>query len=331
MNLPHRAAPTPVRRVAPIAILLLVATSAGGACPVDPPGWSASCRGLFGAAPADPAGDVLCAAKDSRLMEAHRNNNTGIEEASVFKIGNGRDRVIVGFALDPVAMPASSVRRVRLRLAIWANGRGTQFTSTGLDVGTYPVRAHWEEGNGRWDRFLDRPPTDPISGHFGRGATWSCAVDQAIENGSNGRDASECDPARFWNGGGIDDDPATPQDETVQPTATCRHPARKRDVPLTIEPCYAANVWSFTCDIGSGEAAYDVRTVVDFAEWDVTGDVKDALAAQQTEVSWILRKNPSRSTRGRLRYFSKEGAQYWIDKGVAGAAALAPHLFVERE
>jgi hypothetical protein len=271
---------------------------------------------------------TLCASKDSRLMEAHRHNNTGLEEASIFKIGNGRDRVIVGFALDPAHL-SRGIAQVRLRLAVWSNAPHTQLTRGGLDVGAYRVREHWEEGNGRWDRFYDSLPTDPRTEHVGRGVTWNCAVDRAIENGTSGSRFAECVGGKPWVGGGIDDDPATPENEKVTPTATCHHPARRLGVPLTQDACYDANAWQFTCTFGDGERARDIRSLVDFAEWDVTRDVEDALAEGRTEVSWVLRKNDSRSSRGRLRYYSKDGALYWLGKGVAGASVLAPRLLID--
>jgi hypothetical protein len=318
-----------------LAASLAIATPAAAtaaSCPRDAPAWSDRCDLVSGSA-IPPEGDVvLCATKDARLMEAHPSKNSGIEEASIIKIGNGRDRVIVGFDLADAAITATSLRSARLRMAIWANGEGTNFTADGLDVGTYPVRLPWEEGNGRWDRFFDRPPTH--RGAVGRGATWTCAVDQAIENGTSGRRGAECEGGVPWRGGGIDDDRSTAADETVTPSAWCKHPARVRGVPATREACYDAAAWAFACRLGAGEAVLDVLNTVDFAEWDVTADVRDALTRGAAEVSWILRKVPGERTgrdhsRGRVRYFTREGAGYWIDKGVPGAGQLAPRLVLD--
>lgn len=329
--MPH---PLPHRILLALAFgTLAPATAAMAACPSEVAGWSDRCHLVAGAA-SPPSGDVvLCAAKDARIMEAHASKNSGIEEASVIKIGNGRDRVIVGFDLSSEPLPAGSVRSARLRMAIWANGEGTNFTQEGLDVGAFPVLSSWEEGNGRWDRFFDRPPTHR-AGTWGRGVTWTCAVDQAIENGTSGRRGAECDGGVTWRGGGIDDDRRTPADETVAPSATCKHPARANGVPATSEACYDFAPWAFSCRLREGEAGMDVPNTVDFAEWDVTADVQAALARGATEVSWILAKVQGEPTkrdrsRGRVRYFSKEGAAYWIEKGVPGAGLLAPRLVLD--
>jgi hypothetical protein len=172
-------------------------------------------------------------------MEAHRHNNTGIEEVSWFKTGNGHDRVLIGFEL-PTTM-VDTVRKAKLRMLVWAESKPeNNFTAKGLNVGVWPVTTHWIEGNGRWDRILDNFSTNasllgsPECGedtggpncpfmeetyHCGVGATWTCGQDSEIGNNTSGTLSggvySGCQSSgNNWDGTGVT---GTPTDCSFHP------------------------------------------------------------------------------------------------------------------
>lgn len=158
---------------------------------------------------------VVCpVVRDARFMEAHINNNTGIESETHFKRGNGRDRVMVAFDLKQcrdgsgaLVDVADRIVTAKLRLAAWASPGRSTFTEKGVWVGAYELDpAQWpDEGNGRWDKFFDQPATPADDGapsnvgleRFGPGVTWNCRDDADIANG-----IYEC-AAGGWKGGDL--------------------------------------------------------------------------------------------------------------------------------
>ena len=213
----------------------------------------------------------ILATRDSRLMESHPDDNTGIYERLNFKTGNGTDRTIVGFDLPSLA--ASDVSQALLVLTV---EHLSNLGGGGVPVSAYRIRETWTEGNARFERWK-KQKTVPGSG---TGVTWNCPNDLDIAN-------DERDCANPWTGG-------VPSVET--PNGSIPDGASPTDTVQHLPD-------------------------LEFAVWDVTPDVHDALDSSLPEVGWVVAKDVER--RGGARYFSREGA------ALLTAPLIAPALILK--
>ena len=233
--------------------------------------------------------------RDLMLAEAHKMNNWGEWGLLWIKLGNGRNRFLVGADLSPLAGRAADIVSVKLRLravSITGSTAGDDYDAHLQDA---DAGFDWTEGSGRFDQmsYCDqtRYHAPPLIG-TGAGATWTCAADPNIADGKN----TGC-PAG-WTGGF----------PGFLPTASATTTLFNSQAPS----CSA----SLSCYSGSG--SLECWAPLD---WDVTADVLASLQRGVSRPSWLIKRTIEAGS-GAFHAFSREARCVGLPDG------LGPRLIV---
>ena len=233
--------------------------------------------------------------RDLMLAEAHKMNNWGEWGLLWIKLGNGRNRFLVGADLSPLAGRAADIVSVKLRLravSITGSTAGDDYDAHLQDA---DAGFDWMEGSGRFDQmsYCDQTTyhAPPLIG-TGAGATWNCAADPNIADGKN----TGC-PAG-WTGGF----------PGFLPTASATTTLFNSQAPS----CSA----SLSCYSGSG--SLECWAPLD---WDVTADVLASLQRGVSRPSWLIKRTIEAGS-GAFHAFSREARCVGLPDG------LGPRLIV---
>jgi hypothetical protein len=235
--------------------------------------------------------------KDARIMQAHKPNNAGAEPALWIKSGNGADRIVTEFDISALNnVPLDSILSARVQFVTdYTRQRRRHFTRDGFDIEIRRIDTDFEEGNGVWDRYVVKLEFPKPRGlqvmplhATGLATTFACPTDLLADNSK-----PEC-PLE-WNGA-LD----MASDAVSQ--------------PITV---------------------YNNMPVVDglqYVSFDVSDDFIDQLSNGNEKARYLVKKryegsvgNDNAISRGRMYFFSKEGAVYY------GDTRKTPKLIVETE
>ena len=229
------------------------------------------------------------------LAEAHKMNNWGEWGLLWIKLGNGRNRILIGADLSPLAGRAADIVSVKLRLRAVSIRGSVSGDAYAAHLQDPAAGFDWTEGSGRFDQmyYCDMPQyhVAPLIG-TGAGATWVCASDPNIADGKN----TGC-PA-LWTGG-------FPGFLSAASATTTLFNSQAPSCTSSLS-CYSAS------------GSLDCWAPLD---WDVTADVVASLSGGVSRPSWLI-KRAIEAGEGSFYAFSREA------RCVGLPAGLGPRLVV---
>ena len=256
---------------------------------------------------------IPCERDTGQLAQAHPYNNDGAWGYLWIKVGNGENRIALGFDTTPLAGLQSNIVSAVIRLRCGDHTFTLSGTSFSIHAYNPYNQIDWIEGNDRFNLFTyadDRRFYRSPKAVGGPGITWRCEADNNPNDG-------KCNcltpwlPFTTWNGGLA---------EPTEPVANLPRGFRTTASDIRIEkkgydPLQAA---ALKCYLNGG--GVDCWRAVDF---DVTADIREFAGIGFNHPTWLIRRTPPASGSGGAHFFSREGAIC-----IFGIPELTPTLFV---